>query len=754
MSPRESLSSRLRSLRQNANLTLESLAERAGVSVRTLSDIERGVSRSPQRRTLQMIAVGLGLEGSARDEFLWAGRFVSKNRMPSLDGVTPHSLTDFTGREGELAELNLHLLNASTASGVPPLAIICGPPGMGKTSSALEVVKRMQDAWPLVLFVDLEGFGTNPLTPLGVMRALLRQLPGVEGTVPATLEAARILWRSAVADRRPAILLDNAANETQVRTVLNSAAHGPVIVTSRRTLAGLEGAHRVILTPLSPDDSRTLLTRLISPTQYTAGDLQDLARLCDQVPLALRIAGNRIASRPAWSARDFITRLQSTEDRLRLLVAGDLAVESAIALSYDDLEPATAATFRSLAVIDVGTFDARLAASTTGADVLDTESQLDELTDLGLLEARGGNRYRMHDLLRLFATVRLRREDGQAAVEHRRVALRSWLLGTLERAGAWFEPGRPVDSASTVGAAFPDADTAGAWIRAEADHWWPALVSAAHAGQHAVVVDTADALHWFSDVWLQWGRWHDFFALSTASAAVLGNDDHYATHAGYLAWTEIVERGDPEAAMKTAHRARAAAVTAGNATQQGWASFYLAWAAKDLGLFDEAAAAASEAMTAFRAAGDLDGETQAMSARLSGMRSLTHHERAVTESRAFLNRLEEALPAEPEPATIIGLLTIQEHVSANLLALRRYDDVLESTGTALLRAREIDATMRIVVALGVRAKAHIGLGNDTTALRDIDEALALLGNPTDAYMIKRRLELLDLNASLAAKSHS
>ena len=206
--------------------------------------------------------------------------------------------------------------------------------------------------------------------------------------MPGTLDAATALWQSATAELPATVLLDNAAHENQIRPVLSADARTKVVITSRRTLAGLEGVRRMTLGPLGADESVALLAKLIPAQQRAAGDLRELAELCDHIPLAMRIAGNRIASRPALQAADFIARLRSSDNRLRLLVAGDLAVEAAFALVLRRPRPRSAALFRSISVIDAGTFDALLAAATLEVDDGDVDLRLDELVDLGLVEAR------------------------------------------------------------------------------------------------------------------------------------------------------------------------------------------------------------------------------------------------------------------------------------------------------------------------------------------------------------------------------
>jgi transcriptional regulator with XRE-family HTH domain/tetratricopeptide (TPR) repeat protein len=752
VSPHSTLAATLRTLRLAADLTLEGLAEQSGISARAISDIERGVSTAPQRRTAVAIAQGLGLDTATTDAFLRAAR--ARRRMPA-DGprsaaIAPHRLPDFTGRDREIDDLGA-LLGTPPENAVSALVIVvCGAPGIGKTTSAFEALSRAADVWPRMLYVDLDGFSGSPLTPLQVLRALLRQLPGLSEKLPTSLAAAARLWQSVTAENPPAVLLDNAANESQIRPVLTLDARSVVLVTSRRSLAGLEGVRRLTLGPLGEDDSVLLLSRLIPAAQREAGDLGELAALAGHIPLALRIIGNRIASHAEWQTADFVVRMRSAENRLRLLVAGDLAVEAAFALSYDDLDARNAALFRSIAVIDGATFDARIAAATMGADVLDTEARLDELTDLGLVEARGGNRYRLHDLIRLFALAALRTEEGPGAVPDRRDRLRTWLLGRLERAGAWFEPDRTADDHSSSGASFPDADTAQAWIRLEVVHWWPALRSAAAVGDHAVVVDVADALHWFSELWVEWGHWHEFFSLAVASARTLADPRLEAMQLGYLAWAEIIEVGDPAAAALTAGRALVAADTADDDDQRGWAHFYLAWAAMIRKHFDEAADAAGAAVAAFNRAGNQDGAAGAMVviARVHADRG--EHEASIRDFEAILQQVALVAGREDDLVLKITAGSAHRYITTSLLALGRSEEAIASATAALALAEDINSAAAIASARRMRVLAHIAAGDESAAQQDIDRALAGIGSSNkDAYINEQRAHLEELRTTLA-----
>ena len=629
------------------------------------------------------------------------------------------------------------------------VVLVSGPAGIGKTTIALEIADRSEVTSGRTLFVDLGGFSSEPLTALEVLRALLRQVPRVGEGAPITLDDAVRRWKLETEASVYLVLLDNAAHESQVRPVLTLDPRSRVVVTSRRSLAGLEGVRRVSLGPLTDEDAVLLLGRLIPESQRASGDLRELAGLCEHIPLALRIAGHRIASRPASSTRDFLVRMRGTEDRLRLLVAGDLAVEAAFALSYDELDSSTAALFRSISVIDGPTFDARVAAAINDTDVLDTEEQLDELTDLGLVEARGGNRYRVHDLLRLFGAALHKRESGQQGVADSRRRLREWLICSVERAGSWFEPERSPEDPRAVGITFPDTTTAEAWIRLEESHWWPALQEKSRNGEHSTVMDVADSLHWFSELWTEWGHWQQLFTLAVVSARALGDARSEAMHLGYLVWAQVHESHDRELPRQTALLAIEAADRSGDAQQRGWANSYAAWAHHLLGRDAEAAEHSRLAIKHFGTAVELDGAARTMWILTSATNDPRGHELALESLEAVLERTDRD---EREKFGLVANLTrlvVYEYMAIRYSALGQHLRAIAVATLCVELARQFASPIRSAGALRQRIAANIAAGNTVAAESDIEAALAGLESvPLDSAYSWHREQLLALREGL------
>ena len=301
---------------------------------------------------------------------------------------------------------------------------------MGKTTLAVRAADELRPSFPGgVLFLDLLGMSPQPMAADEALRLLLRALGAADEQVPGDVQGRASLYRALLRDRRALIVLDNAGSEEQVRPLLPGVSPSRVVITARRLLAGLEGVRRLVLGPLPSPEARELLTGILG--ERAADDeeaaLARLTELCEGLPLALRIIGNRLVSRPGWDAAELAARLADEERRLDQFTAGDLKVASAFATSYEQLADSARRMFRRLAVVPGRDFDAGLAAVAGGMPAADAWDALDELVDLGLLLDSGAGRYRFHDLVRFFARARLEEEEPPDAREELAQRVTSWL---------------------------------------------------------------------------------------------------------------------------------------------------------------------------------------------------------------------------------------------------------------------------------------------------------------------------------------
>jgi DNA-binding SARP family transcriptional activator/tetratricopeptide (TPR) repeat protein len=426
----------------------------------------------------------------------------------------PPAVTGFTGRQDALASL-LGMVRGEPGDGEVAIAVITGKPGVGKTALAVRAAHQLRPRFPDgQLYVDLRGVEPRPLEPSDVLADLLRALEVDGAAIPDGLGQRASLYRTLLADRRVLVVLDNAADEGQVRPLLPGGTGCAALVTSRPRLSGLEVSGSVVLDVLDPGQAVELLAKLAGPERVAAEPAQAvvIARRCGRLPLALRIAGAKLASRPTWRLAGLATRLGDEQHRLDELAAGDLEVRASFTLSYQGLGPGERRTFRLLGLLDSPDFAGWLADGLLGTG---TDRQVERLVDANLLEAAGTDatgqaRYRFHDLLRLFARERLREEEPPAA---QRAALERALRTCLERA-------RQADA--QLGS---DERRPGGWFAAEHACLVAAVEQAYAAGFLELTWELGLSLSGYFEVrsrWDDWSRTH----LAALDAARQGGDRH------------------------------------------------------------------------------------------------------------------------------------------------------------------------------------------------------------------------------------
>ncbi|NUS83111.1 MAG: tetratricopeptide repeat protein [Streptomyces sp.] len=426
------------------------------------------------------------------------------------------------GRKPELALLTAPLPPDSMA-----IVTVDGPAGVGKTALVVRAAQSLRAHYPDgCLFVDLRAHSTGgrqKLAPQRVLRRLLRSLGAADSEVPNDLDELTAAWRAATSSLRLLLVLDDALGTRQIRPLLPAGPGSLVLVAGRRRLPGLDADRRVTLEPLETGAAVSLLRHIVGEDRADREPdaTHELARLCDGLPLALRIAGTRLQTRPAWTLAYLVDRMAGDEDRLGELSAGDRSVEAAFRLSYDQLTPEQKRGFRTLGVAPTVEFDLLLAAAMLDRPSREAERTLESLVDTSLLQQPRPGRYRLHDLVRVHARRLAEAAPAEAspaeaveAAAARTAALRLFLdAGRIT--SDWGPRGFP------TGPRPAEAPFAG-WKDAEA--WLDAAgAELADVVGHAAALGEADYACWIAealtDHFLGRGRYHECrTALETALA--------------------------------------------------------------------------------------------------------------------------------------------------------------------------------------------------------------------------------------------
>jgi tetratricopeptide (TPR) repeat protein/transcriptional regulator with XRE-family HTH domain len=465
----------LRRFRQRALLTQDELAIRTGLSPRTIRRLETAKLRRPRASTVRVLADQLQLTGDEQEALVAAAdRREDRLRGPGADRPAeppprdelPAEITDFTGRS-ELVPAIAAELATDGAPGRGRLLGLSGAPGVGKTTLAVRVAHLLRAQFPDGrLYVDLRGLADCPMSPGEAVNRLLRWCRPSGSVFPEDLEERAALLRSTLADRRALIVLDNAHTEAQVRPLL-PAGPSAVMLTSRRPMAALDGLVQYDLGLFQSGEAIGLLTRVLGAARVSAepAAAREIVDLCGMLPLAIRIAGARLLSRPHWTLRRMADELADAHHRLDALAIGDRAVRSSVGLSYRTLGTRARRLLRLLGAFTAADVPAWVAAALLDVSPAEAEAVLDHLFDARLVEvhragAASGNRFGLHSLVRLYASERCVADDAEAdRVAAARRLIAGWLYlaeryearlpGGLPRIGFGDSPRRAVPADTT-----------------------------------------------------------------------------------------------------------------------------------------------------------------------------------------------------------------------------------------------------------------------------------------------------------------
>lgn len=411
----------LRDLRIAAGLTQEQLAHRTGLAVRSIRDLERGVVKRPRVGSLELIATALDLSPEASDQLQQAFRGLHPTAVPlgateaagraqvqRTPAELPRDIFQYVGRDDEARRIRKFL--SETAIHGPPVIVVSGAGGFGKTTFAIHVAHQHASSYADgQVFISLAGPREDHLTTERAQLEILWALGVPEHDLPRSADARTRLMRTLTADTSILFVLDDALNATHVEELIPSGRGNAVIVTSRASLHELDVSGRIELDTLRRDESVALLLTSGSDVDDPA-DWSRLADLCGDSPLALRVAAARLAARPDWTPADLVVRLTEEHTRLSFLSYGVLGVRACLSVSHQALATSGAPVDRlacevlaRLARLPGHDFAVETVVMVLDLPAAEVEAAVERLIDVQLLQSRSHRRVSFHNLTLLFA---------------------------------------------------------------------------------------------------------------------------------------------------------------------------------------------------------------------------------------------------------------------------------------------------------------------------------------------------------------
>lgn len=428
----------------------------------------------------------------------------------------PPSTGVFVGRRAELTVLSTHLRQAASKKTLP-VVVISGPGGIGKTALAIEAAQQQVENFADgQLYVDLRGFSNDraPMAPEEALRGFLTALGVQAERMPNGVDAQGALYRSMLADKDVLVVLDNADGSDQVFPLLPGSTGSTgcaVVVTSRRQLAGLLARHDARLLDLEalPDtDARALVTRYVGQrrAEAEAEALTEVVRWCSGLPIALSVAGARAVKQSSLPLATLVDELEASTTRLDALDGGELTanVRAVFSSSYAALDDRQAKTFCLLGLWPGPNLELRAVACLSACDLPDARRVLAELADRSLVHQHAPGRYRMHDLIRLYAAERACQDIDADERESALRRLVDFFLHSAFAADRVFDPAsQAIDLDPPVAGCTPhhptDPVAALTWFTSEHPNLLAAQHVAAASDWHNAVwrlAWTMDTYHW------------------------------------------------------------------------------------------------------------------------------------------------------------------------------------------------------------------------------------------------------------------
>ncbi len=347
----------------------------------------------------------------------------------------PRTVAEFTGRAEILAEISEVMLpDADDSSLTVPVVVLTGRRGMGKTALAVRAAHLLSQEFPdgqffLQLGVDMEH------STASLLDQMLRSLGMPPDGIPHDLAGRAAMYRSLLAGRRVIVLIDNVSNGRQISALIPGTRGCTVLVTSDQQIIGLDGIHQIHVGALDDQSATSLLVTLIGPDRVGSEpeSASELVRLCEGIPLALRVVAAKLSVRPHWRLSHMVAQLQDETRRLDELDLDGVSVRATVAMAYYALPEPARRLFRRLSLLGTVDFASWVAAPLLDMDMGDAENLLQQLVTIHLVEVTVTGdetaRFYLHDLVRIYAVEKLGREESTSdRLDALRRLLGCWLF--------------------------------------------------------------------------------------------------------------------------------------------------------------------------------------------------------------------------------------------------------------------------------------------------------------------------------------
>jgi tetratricopeptide (TPR) repeat protein len=600
-------------------------------------------------------------------------------RLPRPDTLPPEP-AEFVGRSEEIGLLTRERGEA------PPVSVIEGMPGVGKTALAVHAARVVSGQYPDgVLYLNFHSHdpGRPSLDAAEALRRLLQMFTGPATQIPESLGDRAALWRAQLSRRRAVVILDDTSRLDQIGPLLPADdGRSLVLITSRHPIPGLTAARVLTLDLLPVDDAITLFRRTAGGTR--AQDDQEVAaavELCGRLPLAIQVTAGRLARDYPYRLGDLVAEL-SHPPALAGEAGAGLEWVPAFDLSYRALDPGYQQFFRRLGLSPCAQISPHAAAALGDTTLAEAEEAIAALLDHRLLARAPDGQFRFHDLVRGYAARCAAQDDSPSVHRQALGRLFDYYLATADEADRVRYPfrRRMAVSVTRPPGATPAVATQGeaaAWLEAE---WRNVLQAAQYASRHEWKHKCADLIHALAGFLRIRAYWDEAIAAQT------------------LALQASRDIADP-----------------GRIAQ---AALELCEVSQETGRHEETLPLAEDAAAIYRSQGDRRGQAHALDQ--IGMA----HAR-VTRYREALAHFHEARIMYCGAGDQHGVADTLAHAGIACWHLGRYRDAMDHLGEALCLYREAGDRRGEAKTLNNLGRMHLLSGYHRDALEAYQSSLKI-----------------------------